>query len=425
MQELTMNRGAQNYTAPLTHCLHKEERTFVQQPSLRLLVLTENFVPAKGGTITWMLNTYSRFDPQEIIVVTSTQEGDACIDQVFPFRVERIPVTMADWDPTVPASLVRYLRSMWHIYRHCHMHHIQQIHCAKVLPEGLIAWALRVFCGIPYLVYAHGEEILIAQSSRKLAWIVPRIYRGAAAVIANSRNTKKLLQDIGVEANRIHVIYPGVDPQSFCVSRKAAERIRQKHQLGMAPVLLTVGRMQRRKGQDMVIQAFPRIRQKIPQVKYVMVGAGEELASLTTLTQALGVQDSVVFAGSVPDQELAAYYAACDVFIMPNRQIGDDIEGFGIAYLEAGAAGKPVIGGKSGGTEDAIVDGVTGLRVNGNSSVEIANAVIYLLSIPDRAKAMGTRGRQRVENEFAWDAVVERTRRLATRMTEQGRSNGQ
>jgi phosphatidylinositol alpha-1,6-mannosyltransferase len=380
------------------------------------LVLTENFVPTKGGTITWMLNTYSRFDAQEVVVVTSPQDGDACFDQALPFRVVRIPVTMADWDPTVPASLVQYLRIMWHVYRHCRMHHIQQIHCAKVLPEGLVAWALYWFSGLPYLLYAHGEEILIALASRKLAWIVPRIYRGATAVIANSRNTKNLLQDIGVDASRIHVIHPGVDPQSFCVGPQAAQRIRQKHQLGTAPILLTVGRMQRRKGQDMVIQALPRIRQRIPQVKYVMVGTGEELNSLIILAQALGVQDSVVFAGSVPDQELAAYYAACDVFIMPNRQIGDDIEGFGIAYLEAGAAGKPVIGGKSGGTDDAIVDGVTGLRVDGNNSVEIANAVIDLLYTPDRAKTMGMCGRQRVEDEFVWDTVVQRTLVVCTAM---------
>jgi phosphatidylinositol alpha-1,6-mannosyltransferase len=172
--------------------------------------------------------------------------------------------------------------------------------------------------------------------------------------------------------------------------------------------------MQRRKGQDMVIQALPRIRQRIPQVKYIMVGTGQELASLITLAQMLGVQDSVVFAGNVPDHELAAYYAACDVFIMPNRQIGDDIEGFGIAYLEAGAAGKPVIGGTSGGTDDAILEGVTGRRVDGNNCAEIANAVIDLLSRPDKAKAMGARGRQRVEDEFTWDTVVQRTRVLYT-----------
>ena len=195
---------------------------------------------------------------------------------------------MTDWDPTVPASLMRYLHIMWHVSRQCHTHRLQQIHCAKVFPEGLVAWMLRWCYGLPYLLYAHGEEILYSLTSRKLAWLLPRIYRGAAAIIANSRHTKTLLQDIGVDASRIHIIHPGVHVQSFCASPEAAQRIRQKHHLGAAPVLLTVGRMQRRKGQDMVIQALPRIRQSLPQVKYVMVGTGEELASLTTLDTGTG-----------------------------------------------------------------------------------------------------------------------------------------
>jgi phosphatidyl-myo-inositol dimannoside synthase len=409
-----MDRDIQDDTAPLAPCLYREERASVSQPQLRLLVLTENFVPTKGGSITWLLNTYSRFDPQEIVVATSPQEGDSCIDPMLPFQVVRMPMTMADWDPTVPASLVKYLRVIRRVYLQCQTHRLQQIHCAKVFPEGLVAWVLRSFYGLPYLLYAHGEEILIALTSRKLAGLQPRIYRGAAAIIANSRHTKTLLQDIGVDTSRIHVIPPGVHVRSFCASPEAAHQLRQKHHLDAAPVLLTVGRMQRRKGQDMVIQALPHIQQRIPAVKYVMVGTGEEHASLTMLAQELGVQDSVVFAGSVPDQELAAYYTACDVFIMPNRQNGSDIEGFGIVYLEAGAAGKPVIGGKSGGTDDAILDRITGVRVDGNNSIEIANAVINLLTSPDRAKAMGMRGRRRVENEFSWDAVVHCTRVLSS-----------
>jgi phosphatidyl-myo-inositol dimannoside synthase len=407
---MTMDRGIQGYAAALPACLPEEHKS----PLCRLLVLTEHFVPAKGGSITWMLNTYSRFDPREVIVVTSPQEADIRTDQVLPFPVLRIPMTLNDWDPTVPASLLRYIRVMWHVYRQCAMHRVKQIHCAKVLPEGLIAWALRECYGLPYLLYAHGEEILTALTSRKLTWFLPRIYRRAAAIVANSHHTKTLLKDLGIDARKIHVIHPGVHMQSFCDTPATAHHVRQKHHLGVAPVLLTVGRMQRRKGQDMVIQALPRIRQEIPHVKYVMVGTGEELTFLTTLAQDLGVQDSVIFAGNIPDQELAAYYAACDVFIMPNRQIGGDIEGFGIVYLEAGAAGKPVIGGKSGGTDDAILDGITGIRVDGNSSVEIANAVIDLLSAPDKAKAMGARGRQRVESEFTWDAVVQRTLVLCT-----------
>jgi phosphatidylinositol alpha-1,6-mannosyltransferase len=175
-----------------------------------------------------------------------------------------------------------------------------------------------------------------------------------------------------------------------------------------------MGRLQRRKGQDMVIQALSLILKKFSNVKYLIAGIGEELAALQQLAQDLGVWDNVVFVGQVTDHERAAYYAACDVFIMPNRQIGADIEGFGMVFLEAGAAGKPVIGGKSGGTGEAIKDGVTGLRVDGDNVKSIVGAVLSLLTDSTKAHAMGERGKQWVETAFAWESIVERTRQLAT-----------
>ena len=123
---------------------------------------------------------------------------------------------------------------------------------------------------------------------------------------------------------------------------------------------------------------------------------------------------SVIFAGLVGNRELLEYYAACDLFVMPNRQIGEDIEGFGIVYLEAAAMGKAVIGGKSGGTDDAIVEGVTGLRVDGTNVEDISSAVISLLADPEKARAMGENGRRRVEKEFSWDSVCQQTRLLAS-----------
>jgi phosphatidylinositol alpha-1,6-mannosyltransferase len=380
---------------------------------MRTMILTEHFLPAKGGSIKWLLSTYSRYSPEEVVVVAPQQEGDTQADRALPYRVERIPMTMSDWDPTVPASLSCYFHIMWRVYRYSRKYGVQQIHCAKVLPEGFVAWAMRLLNGIPYLIYAHGEEIQIGLTSRKLSRILPRIYSGASAIIANSRNTKALLQGIGVDTDKIHIIHPGVDTRSFDVGHESAQYIRQKHNLGTAPVLLTVGRLQRRKGQDMVIQALPGIRSKFPQVKYVLVGTGEELSYLQSLTKDMGVSEGVIFAGRVLDQELAAYYAACDIFIMPNREIGPDIEGFGMVYLEAGAAGKPVIGGASGGTDDAILDGTTGLRVDGRSVEVIINAVVSLLADPARAKAMGEAGRRMVENKFTWETVVRRTRLLS------------
>src|SRR5262245_14335340 len=121
-----MDRGVQDSAVSLLAGLSEELKLPPGQALFRILVLTEHFVPAKGGSITWMLNTYSRFDPREVVVIASPQEGDTYADQGLPFRVVRVPMLMADWDPTVPASLVRYLHIMWHVYRQCRMHRLQQ-----------------------------------------------------------------------------------------------------------------------------------------------------------------------------------------------------------------------------------------------------------------------------------------------------------
>jgi phosphatidyl-myo-inositol dimannoside synthase len=273
---------------------------------------------------------------------------------------------------------------------------------------------MRRFAGVPYLLYAHGEEIQMRLTSRMLGWLIPPLYKGADAIIANSRHTKELLELIGVRPERIHVIHPGVNAAEFRATEDARRTVRQRHRLGEAVTLLTVGRLQRRKGQDMVIKALPLIKERFPKVKYLIVGTGEAHASLQRLAQDHGVREDVVFAGSISDGDRAAYYAACDLFLTPNRQIGADIEGFGIVFLEAGAAGKPVIGGKSGGTGEAIIEGVTGVRVEGESVEAVAEAVIDLLAHPEKARAMGERGRLRVETEFNWESVVERTRQVAS-----------
>jgi phosphatidylinositol alpha-1,6-mannosyltransferase len=388
--------------------------------SIPTLVLTEHFLPERGGSIHWLIQTYSRYNPVETIFVAGQYDNDYGVGENLPFRVERAPLKMSDWDPTHPASFQRYLLSLLHVKKSCRRYGIQQVHCAKVLPEGLVAWWVRKLTAVPYLLYAHGEEILVSLTSRKLRWLIQRIYNEARAIIANSRHTKSLLESIGVCSEKIHVVYPGVDTTAFRVRDEVVEAVRRRHSLQGAPVLLTVGRLQRRKGQDMVIQALPRIAQKIPNVKYVIVGSGEEQTALVELARRYAVQDKVIFVGKVIDGELAAYFAACDVFIMPNRQIGPDIEGFGIVFLEAGAAGKPVIGGRSGGTGEAIIEGETGLRVDGENVEEIANAALSLLVDSIKAHCLGACGRRRVENEFSWERVVERTRTITNTLMQTG-----
>jgi phosphatidylinositol alpha-1,6-mannosyltransferase len=320
---------------------------------------------------------------------------------------------MSDWDPTVPLSLIQYIRIISRILKLVRKHKIQQIHCTKVLSEGFAAWCVKHIVHIPYLLYAHGEEITTGLVSRKFQWLIPRIYNGASVIIANSANTKAILESINVTPDKIHMLHPGVSADVFDVNTEDANRIKNKHQIENCPILLTVGRMQKRKGQDMVIRALPLIRKKFPKIKYLIVGGGKEYPFLQKLADEQKVAESVIFAGRVSDEDLPAYYAACDIFIMANREIDGDIEGFGMVFLEANAARKPVIGSLSGGAVEAVVHRVTGLSVDGTNVNAIADAVIFLLENPQKAKTMGETGRQRVENEFTWESVVQKTRLIS------------
>ena len=160
----------------------------------------------------------------------------------------------------------------------------------------------------------------------------------------------------------------------------------------------------------MLIRALLQIREQFPCTKCLFVGTGQEEAYLKKVAREVGMEQAVIFVGHVAEEELGGYYAACDVFVMPNRQINEDIEGFGMVFLEAGSLGKPVIGGKSGGTNDAILDGVTGFLVDGASIDDIAGTVKFLLANPEKAQAMGKNGLRRVEQEFTWEAVFQKTK---------------
>ncbi|NLB96282.1 MAG: glycosyltransferase, partial [Armatimonadetes bacterium] len=192
------------------------------------------------------------------------------------------------------------------------------------------------------------------------------------------------------------------------------------------PVLVTVSRLLERKGHDVVLRALPRIAAAVPEVAYLVAGTGPREPVLRRLAGELGVAERVVFAGRVPDEELADYYGAADVFIHPNRELPNgDVEGFGIVFLEANAAGKPVIGGNSGGTPDAVVDGVTGFLIDPNDVDAVADAAIRLLTDRDLARKLGEQGRERARTEFTWERAVERLRALNRKVVAEYRHPGE
>jgi phosphatidylinositol alpha-1,6-mannosyltransferase len=278
--------------------------------------------------------------------------------------------------------------------------------CSVALSVGLGGWLLGRLARVPYVVYAQGEELSGPLTGGRLGQarfrLTRAVLRGAAAVVCISRFTRDLVaRDYGIPEARLPLFLPTVDPAEASLEPGTGDAARRALGAG-GPLLLMVGRLaQRRKGFDRAIEALPAILARHPAARLVIAGPGDQ-RELRAAAEAAGVAGAVVFAGEVERARLMALYAACDLFLLPTRTMADgDTEGFGVVFLEANLHGKAVVAGRTGGTADAVVDGQTGLLVDGGDAAAVAAAVTRLLDDPGLAARLGRQGRERVHREFS------------------------
>ncbi|MBN1130215.1 MAG: glycosyltransferase family 4 protein [Chitinispirillaceae bacterium] len=268
------------------------------------------------------------------------------------------------------------------------------------------SWLSKAF-GWRYVLFAIGNEVT-RQLGKKKEERMRRVFHRADTVVALSTYVAGRLRPLGLPS--FVTINPGVDAEAFTVMDKDACKKRfgweGKH------VVLTAARVVARKGQDTVIRALPLVAAKVPRLRYVVAGTGEEaeIERLKVLARSLGVQGHVAFTGFFNDADKTALYNAADVYVMVSRyeKSEQDVEGFGITFLEAGACGVPVIGGRSGGIVDAIDDGVNGYLVTPDDHVAVADRLTLLLENPGEMRSMGVRARHRVLERFTWGKYIDR-----------------
>lgn len=369
---------------------------------MTVLLLAEVFPPKTGGSGRWMWELYRRMERIEVHVAAGDTPGAESFDKTHSLAVARLPLAFSNWGIFDLRGGPEYAVALTKLVRVIRARRPEVIHCAKYLPEGLLALLAGKLTGVPFECYAHGEELTLGLTTRELRWLGATVLRKARRIVANSQNTRGLLmKKWAVPAEKITVMHPGVDASLF----KPAERDRRaRERLGWHDrrVVLTVGTLQKRKGQDMMIRALPEIRRHCPDVLYAVAGDGREREYLEGLVDECGVRDLVQFRGLPADEELIECYQQCDVFALPNRQVGWDIEGFGIVLIEAQACGRPVIAGDSGGAPETIIPGKTGELIPCETPEPLARAVVALLDDPDRRTVMGANGRRWVETRLDW-----------------------
>ncbi len=382
-----------------------------EKNNLRLLMITELFLPTKGGTAVSFDDDFRRLGGKEVHIVTADVPGAAEFDRYHPNTIHRLDLKRKAW--LKPESLLIYTKLLWKSLWLAVTTRPDAIFAGRALPEGLVALIVGRLTGRPVLIYAHGEELTGWGRGRKFQ-AMRFTMRRADWLLSNSDDTRDTLVNLlGVDSDRVALTYPTVDEKRFHPAPANEELRRSVNAVGNEKLILSVGRLMRRKGFDNVVRSLPILLEQGLIVEYALIGIGNEQTYLQELAEELNVAEHVHFLGHVSYEDLPRWYHACDLFAMPNRDIDGDNEGFGLVFLEAAASGKPAIAGKAGGTSSAVIDGKTGLLVDGENVAEIAAAVGRLLDDPEESSRLGHAGRQRVLDNYIHKRRVDQLRELA------------
>lgn len=374
----------------------------------RILFVTNDFGPRNGGIESFVMGLVERLPKDSVTVYTSAQgdtvDYDAQWKSDYGVDVIRDRASMLLPTPRVAHNIKKLARSRDF-----------SVACfGAAAPLALLSPTLRR-AGITRIIsLTHGHEVWWARIF-PFAWAIRRIGDQTDALTYLGEFTKsRIARSLSPKARSTMVrIAPGIDTTHFAMAAATGE-LRQQLGLTGKVVIVCVGRLVPRKGQDQLITALPLISKSIPNVHLLIVGEGSYKPKLEAMVRKNDLATQVTFVGRVPFSQLPSYFRCGDIFAMPSRSRlgGLEVEGLGIVYLEASACGLPVIAGNSGGAPDAVVDGVTGIIVDGTNINDIAGAIVRILTNPAKSKSMGNAGNEWVNANWSWEVWSARFKAL-------------
>ncbi|MCS7014881.1 MAG: glycosyltransferase family 4 protein [Gemmatales bacterium] len=366
-----------------------------------ILLLSENFPPIPGGTSRWFYNLYSRLEDWRTIVVTK----HAGSQPPQGAEVYCIDWPLTSWTFMSPSNWKKYWLMSRQVLDIARNKGVSVVHAGRCQPEGIIALGLKYRTGIPYLIYVHGEDVEIAWRCREYRYMVQQVLNSARMLVVNSRFTAGILRHKWkIPSRKLRILHPGVDTDFFVPATWPMSKNRFN--------VLCPGRLQQRKGQDVLLRAAVLARMHIPSLKIIIAGDGPDRRLIQELITKLSLQDIVTWIPSPDDRELRRLYWEADVVVLPNREIDGDCEGFGIVLLEAQACGKPVLCGNSGGTRETLLPDRSGFVRDCSDPRVLAEALIMLYEARNRLASVGQSGSQWVRRMFDWSVLIPKAQNL-------------
>ena len=365
-----------------------------------ILLLTNDFGPRAGGIETFIIGLLERMPKGEVIVYTSKQIGSESFDKKW---LDNFGVKVIRDSSKILLPTPRVIRAVRRVIKQSK---VEKIWFGAAAPLAISARFLRVGNVKKIVALSHGHEVWWSKVF-PFNFAMKEISRSVDVLTFLGDYTGSVIGKHFKDKAKLVKIAPGIDINHFKPERDPSKvnAVRAELKIGSEPLILSVGRLVHRKGQDKLITAMPKILAKRPDAKLLLIGQGPRKAKLDSLVAKYGIEDSVKFLGSIAYADLPKYLNAADLFVMPSRSrlMGLEVEGLGIVYLEASACALAVIAGSSGGAPDALLDGRTGYVVDGMDINQIANRVLSLIDNPKAAKEMGEAGRVWVESNWSWD----------------------
>jgi len=365
------------------------------------LLITNDFPPVIGGISTVFYNIWRYYPHDRMLILTPRADGSEAFDRTAYFRPLRFRTFNAGGlTKIITIGLMTFLT-----FRHVLFSNVREIHAGHILSYGPIGWLFQKAFNIPCFLWVYGGETSDAYKRSKIeALVVSTLLKSCTYLVTNSTAVTNEFLDYGIPRDRIIEIIPAVDSDLFTPGQKPAYLI-ERHSLEGKQILLTVARLVKRKGHDLVLRALLLLKDR-ENLHYLIVGEGEDRKRLEMLVEKYRLEKCVTFAGRVDDRELPDYYRLCDIYVMTNREVldtTDSLEGFGISFIDAGACEKPSIAGRSGGTGAAVVEGVTGYIVDPENPEELARKIEFLLDNPQVSAEMSSKARARAVKDFSWE----------------------
>lgn len=351
---------------------------------MKTLFIALEFPPQVGGVENYY-GKIAHYWPEELTVLTNEQ--NTLIRPKLPFL---------GWLKAIKPvrDTLKQIKAQWLLV-------------GEILPLGTVAWLISYLMPIRYAVILHGLDFSLATKGFIKRFLSKQILQKASLVVCANSHTAQEVKKMFPKVSKVQVVNPGVEIDVPVINAEAIEKCKAQNNLQDAFVLLSVGRLVKRKGVDMVLSAVSNLVSVIPNLQYLIIGKGPEKEYLKNIIYQLGLENNVRIFSNVSDEEKNNYFASCDVFIMTARDIDGDYEGFGIVYLEAGLFSKPVISGRSGGVVEAVQDNVNGIVVNEEDASDIAQAILDLYNDDVLRQSLGEAGRERSLKQ-SWQKQVQK-----------------